>query len=137
MIRFFGWPVALLMAIGATAGALNTMMSSLSDRTVEIATVRALGFSRFSAVIATWTEAALLSAVGVALGLGLAWLVFNGWQASTLGANSARMAFALVVDGRVMATAGLVGLAIGLVGGAAPALAAARLPITAALSTRG
>jgi putative ABC transport system permease protein len=52
-IRLFGWPVALLMAIGATAGALNTLMSSVSDRTVEIATARALGFSRLSTTRST------------------------------------------------------------------------------------
>ena len=85
MIRLFGWPVALLMAIGASAGALNTMMSSLADRTVEIATFRALGFNRISAFLATWLEAVLLAILGVVLGLGASWLVFNGWQASTLG----------------------------------------------------
>lgn len=137
LIRLFGWPIALLMAIGATAGALNTMMSSLSDRTVEIATARALGFNRLSAFLATWLEALLLSSVGVGLGLVLSWLTLNGWQTSTLGANNARMAFRLIVNGDVMATAALVGIAIGAIGGALPAIAAARLPITAALRARG
>ena len=137
LIRLFGWPVALLMAIGASAGALNTMMSSLADRTVEIATFRALGFNRLSAFLATWLEAVLLAILGVALGLGASWLVFNGWQASTLGANNARMAFQLVVNDEVISKAGLVGLLIGAIGGALPALAAARLPITAALRARG
>lgn len=137
LIRLFGWPIALLMAAGAVAGALNTMMSSLSDRTVEIATVRALGFSRLSALLATWLEAMLLTTVGVGLGLAVSWLGLNGWQASTLGANDARMAFQLVVDADVMMKAGLVGIAIGAIGGLLPALAAARLPITAALRARG
>ena len=137
LIRLFGWPVALLMAIGASAGALNTMMSSLADRTVEIATFRALGFNRVSAFLATWLEAVLLAILGVALGLGASWLVFNGWQASTLGANNARMAFQLVVSDEVIVKAGLVGLLIGAIGGALPALAAARLPITKALRARG
>ncbi len=137
LIRLFGWPIALLMAIGATAGALNTMMSAVSDRTVEIATVRALGFSRLSAFIGTWLEAMMLAAIGVILGLAASWLVFNGWQASTIGANNARMAFQLTVTGDVLATSGLLGLAIGILGGALPAIAATRLPITAALRTRG
>lgn len=137
LIRLFGWPIALLMAIGATAGALNTMMSSLSDRTVEIATARALGFNRLSVFLATWLEALLLSAAGVGLGLILSWLTLNGWQASTLGANNAQMAFRLVVNGDVMATAALVGIAIGAIGGALPALAAALLPLTVALRARG
>lgn len=133
MIRLFGWPIALLMALGATAGALNTMMSSLSERTVEIATVRALGFSRTAAFFATWVEAVLLSALGVGLGLGVSWVALNGWQASTLGAHDTRMAFRLVVDAGGMATAGLLGLSIGALGGAFPALAAARMEIVAGL----
>ncbi|TIX87487.1 ABC transporter permease [Rhizobium sp. P44RR-XXIV] len=137
LIRMFGWPVALLMALGATAGALNTMMSSVSDRAVEIATVRALGFSRLAAFIATWVEAILLSAIGAAIGLIASWFLFNGWQASTIGANNASMAFQLTMDGRVMFMAGLLGLVIGVVGGALPALSATRLPLTVALRARG
>ncbi|MCQ4628682.1 FtsX-like permease family protein [Shinella sp. CPCC 100929] len=137
LIRLFGWPVALLMAVGATAGALNTMTSSVSDRTVEIATVRALGFSRLSAFLGTWVEAVVLAGAGVFLGLLASWLIFNGWQASTIGANNARMAFQLAVTPDVLLTAGLLGLAIGILGGALPALAATRLPLTAALRARG
>lgn len=137
LIRLFGWPLALLMAIGATAGALNTMMSSVSDRTVDIATVRALGFSRLSAFLGTWVEAIVLAGVGVVLGLVASWLIFNGWQASTIGANNARMAFQLTVTPDVLLTSGLLGLAIGILGGALPAVAATRLPLTAALRARG
>lgn len=137
LIRLLGWPLALLMAIGATAGALNTMMSSVSDRTVEIATVRALGFSRFSTFLATWLEAFALALAGVGLGILASWLAFNGWQASTVGANNTSMAFQLTVTIDVVLAAGLLGLAIGLVGGALPALAAIRLPLTAALRARG
>jgi len=133
LIRLLGWPLALLMAIGATAGALNTMMSSVADRTVEIATLRTLGFGRMAAFLATWIEAALLALIGVGIGIALSWLIFNGWQASTLGANNARMGFQLMVTGEVMAKAGLLGLATGLIGGALPAIAATRLPLTAAL----
>lgn len=137
LIRLFGWPIALLMAIGATAGALNTMMSSISDRTVEIATMRALGFSRLSAFLATWFEAALLAAAGAGVGVLASRLVFEGWRASTIGANDATMAFQLTVTPQVMLTGGMLGLSIGLLGGALPALAASRLPLIAALRARG
>lgn len=137
LIRMFGWPLALLMALGATAGALNTMMSSVSDRTVEIATVRALGFSRLSAFLATWVEAVALATIGLIIGLAASWLVFNGWKASTIGANNASMSFQLSMDGSVMLIAGLLGFAIGVLGGVIPAASAARLPLTAALRTRG
>jgi putative ABC transport system permease protein len=137
LIRLFGWPLALLMAIGATAGALNTMMSSVSDRTVEIATVRALGFSRLSSFLATWFEAVTLAAAGVAVGTLASWFAFNGWQASTVGTNNARIGFDLAVTPDVMLIAGLLGLAVGLLGGAIAAIAATRLPLTAALRARG
>ncbi|PCD66039.1 ABC transporter permease [Rhizobium phaseoli] len=137
LIRLFGWPIALLMAIGATAGTLNTMMSSVSDRAVEIATLRLLGFARLPAFAATWVEAVLLSAVGAAIGAIASRLAFDGWQASTMGANNAKMAFQLVVTPEVLLTAGLLGLAVGVIGGALPALAAARLPLSAALRARG
>ncbi|QND13589.1 ABC transporter permease [Rhizobium leguminosarum bv. trifolii] len=137
LIRLFGWPLALLMAVGATAGALNTMMSSVSDRAMEIATLRLLGFGRLPAFTATWAEAVLLSVAGVALGILASWLAFNGWQASTMGANNTKMAFQLDVTADVVLTAGLLGLAIGIIGGALPALAATRLPLTSALRARG
>ncbi|MBF2717019.1 ABC transporter permease [Agrobacterium vitis] len=133
LIRLFGWPLAILMAIGATAGALNTMMNSVSDRKVEIATFRALGFTRFSTFIGTWTEAVLLAAIGAISGLAISWLVFNGWQASTIGANDAGMAFQLAVTSDVMLVAGALGLTIGVIGGALPAITATRLPIATAL----
>jgi putative ABC transport system permease protein len=137
LIRLFGWPLAALMAIGAMAGALNTMMSSVSERSTEIATLRALGFGRLPAFLATWAEAALLALLGSLIGVALSWAIFNGWQASTLGANNARMGFRLLVTGEVMRAAGLVGLAIGLIGGALPAIAATRLPLTVALRGKG
>lgn len=137
LIRMFGWPLALLMAVGAAAGALNTMMSSVADRTVEIATLRAIGFGRVPTFLATWAEAAVLALAGVALGTALSWLLFNGWQASTLGAGNTRIGFQLAVTPQVMLSAGLLGLVTGLLGGALPALAATRLPLTAALRARG
>lgn len=137
LIRLFGWPIVLLMAIGASAGVLNTMMSSVSDRTVEIATLRALGFSRLGVFVSTWIEAIVLAGLGAAAGIAASWLAFNGWQASTIGANNARMAFQLAVTSDVMLTAGAVGLAIGAIGGALPAIIATRLPLTAALRARG
>ncbi|MBY3117459.1 ABC transporter permease [Rhizobium laguerreae] len=137
LIRLFGWPLALLMAVGATAGALNTMMSSVSDRTVEVATLRLIGFGRLPAFAATWVEAVALSVAGAALGILASWLAFSGWQASTMGANNTKMAFQLDVTADVALTAGLLGLAIGIIGGALPALAATRLPLTSALRARG
>jgi putative ABC transport system permease protein len=49
-IRILGSVVAAIMAIGAVAGALNSMYAAVSARTREIATLRAIGFRGASVV---------------------------------------------------------------------------------------
>ncbi|MEH6721617.1 MAG: ABC transporter permease [Aurantimonas endophytica] len=137
LVTLFGWPIALLMAVGETAGALNTMMSSVSDRSVEIATLRVLGFSRLAAFTATFTEAALLSLAGGVIGAFASWAILDGWQASTLGANDTQLAFRLSVTPFAMLQAGALAILIGCVGGALPAFAATRLPLVSALRVNG
>src|SRR5262252_6683100 len=56
LIQKLGWPLAIAMALGALAGALNTIYSSVATRTVEIATLRAIGFGGTSAFIGTMVE---------------------------------------------------------------------------------
>ena len=133
MIRLFGWPIALLMAVGATAGALNTMLSSVSDRSVEIATLRAVGFSRTAAFIGTWVEALLLTIIGAAVGAAVSVLLFNGWEASTRAGGSGQIGFDLRVSLEILAQAWVLALIIGVVGGALPAFKAARIPLIRAM----
>jgi putative ABC transport system permease protein len=125
--------VAVIMAIGALFGALNTMYSAVSARTAEIGTLRALGFGSLPVIASVMAEAMALSLLGGALGAGIAYGLFNGYSVSTLGGNFTQVAFnfavtpALVVQGLTWA------LAIGFVGGLFPAVRAARLPVTQAL----
>jgi putative ABC transport system permease protein len=125
--------VAVIMAIGALFGALNTMYSAVSARTAEIGTLRALGFGAVPVVASVMAEAMALSVAGGAIGAGIAYLLFNGYSVSTLGGNFTQVAFnfavtpALVVRGLTWA------LFIGFVGGFFPAIRAARLPVTEAL----
>ena len=63
LIKFLGWPLAIAMAIGALAGAWNTMYSSVDARTKEIATLRAIGFSGFAAFLGTMIESLALAAL--------------------------------------------------------------------------
>ena len=136
LIELFGWPIALLIAVGATAGALNTMMSSVSDRAIEIATLRAVGFSRAATIAGTWIEAMALTALGAGVGVAGAWVLFDGLTATTTGANHTQVAFQLAVSPDVLLQACLLALAIGVIGGGLPALQAARLPLTRALQRR-
>ena len=47
-MAIFGRVISTVMALGALAGALNTMYTSVADRAMEIATLRAIGFSHVS-----------------------------------------------------------------------------------------
>ncbi len=125
--------VALIMAFGATFGALNTMYSAVSARTREIGTLRALGFGAAPVVASVMAEALLLSASGGALGALVAYLVFNGYAVSTLGGGFTQVAFQFAVTPMLVAIGLGLAVGIGFIGGLAPAIRAARIPVTSAL----
>ena len=126
LIRYFGWPLGIIMAIGALAGALNTMYASVSSRAAEIATLRVIGFSGFSAFMGTMVEAMVLSAIGAILGVAICALGFNGLSASTLGAGFTQVAFRVQIGPEIIGQAVTLALLIGLVGGIFPGWRAAR-----------
>jgi putative ABC transport system permease protein len=64
----------------------------------------------------------------------LAWLVFNGYSASTLAQGTVgTLSFKLAVTSALLWTGLKWALAIGFIGGLFPAVRAARLPVTTAL----
>ncbi|HTZ22156.1 MAG TPA: ABC transporter permease [Opitutaceae bacterium] len=134
LITRLGYIITGLMAVGAVFGALNTMYSSVAARTREIATLRALGFGRGAVVVSVMLEALALALLGGAVGAGVAYFVFNGFETATMNWQSFsqvtfafRVTPALLVQGVILATL------IGLMGGLLPALRAARRPIAIAL----
>jgi putative ABC transport system permease protein len=132
-INFVGTTVAVIMAIGAMFGALNTMYSAVAARGLEIATLRAIGFGAFPVLFGVIIESLLLSLLGGAIGASLAWLFFNGHTVSTLGAAFAQVVFSLRVTPALIITGIVWACIIGLLGGFFPALRAARLPVAEAL----
>ena len=133
-IEGFGIAIAIIMAIGALFAALNTMYSAVATRTVEIATLRALGFGNAPVVISVMIEAVALAILGGALGASISYLAFNGYTASTLNnASFSQIAFDFAVTPEIIATGLVWALGLGTVGGLFPALRAAWMPITAAL----
>lgn len=125
--------IAAIMAFGALFGALNTMYSAVSARTQEIGTLRALGFGAAPVIASVMAEAVILSLCGGVLGAVLAYVLFNGYSVSTLGGNFTQVAFNFAVTPALVMKGLIWSLAIGFVGGFAPAIRAARLPVTAAL----
>jgi putative ABC transport system permease protein len=134
MITGIGYVVGGIMAIGALFGALNTMFAAVATRAREIATLRAIGFRGVPVVVAIMLETMLLALLGGALGGLIAWLIFNGYTASTMTAGTTgQLMFEFQVAPSVLWTGIKWALAIGFIGGLYPALRAARLPVTTAL----
>jgi putative ABC transport system permease protein len=123
-----------IMAVGAIFAALNTMYSTVSARSREIATLRAIGFSPVSVVVSVFVEALLLAVVGGACGASIAWLLFNGHSVDTLGGGTGgQLIFDLAVTPGLMALGIAWACVIGVIGGLFPAIRAARLPVAEAL----
>jgi putative ABC transport system permease protein len=132
-INVVGTTVAIIMAIGAMFGALNSMYSAVAARGLEIATLRAIGFGAVPVLLSVMIEALLLSLLGGVIGASLAWLFFNGHSVSTLGGAFAQVVFQLTVTRALIITGIIWACVIGLLGGFFPALRAARLPVAEAL----
>jgi putative ABC transport system permease protein len=136
LIGVLGYSVAVFMAIGATFGALNCMYSAIASRQVEIATLRAIGFSGTPVVVSVMIEALVLALVGGVVGGALAYVYCDGATLSTLNFNTfSQVAFDFRVTRELLFQGLLWSLVIGAAGGLLPAIRAARLPITTALRT--
>src|SRR5882757_6391189 len=134
LIQKLGWPLAIAMAFGALAGALNTMYSSVAARTTEIATLRAIGFGGLPAFVGTLTESLALATVGGLVGAAATYLIFDGVTASTLGGNFTQVVFDFKLSPWLIGEGVVLALIVGLIGGLFPAFRAARLPIVAGLN---
>jgi putative ABC transport system permease protein len=134
LIQWLGWPLAIAMALGALAGALNTMYSSVAARAVEIATLRAIGFGGCPAFVGTLVESLILAVIGGIIGATATYLVFDGFSASTLGAGFTQVVFSFSLSPALIVQGALLAVAIGLAGGLFPAIRAARMPIVAGLN---
>ncbi len=133
LITVLGGLVALIMAIGAVFGALNTMYSAVSERGREIATMRALGFSSWSVILSFLFESLLISLLAGILGC-LAVLPLNGWTTSTMNFQTfSNLAFAFKVTFDLLLAGVAFALIMGVLGGILPALRAATRPVAVAL----
>lgn len=134
LITTLGVLVASLMAVGAIFGALNTMYNSVSTRTREIATLRALGFGSGAVIVSVMIESLLLALAGGVFGAAVAYLAFNGFHTATVNWQSfSQVTFAFAVTPQLLLQGIIWAAVIGLLGGLLPALRAARLPIASAL----
>ncbi|HEY7163333.1 MAG TPA: ABC transporter permease [Candidatus Binatia bacterium] len=132
-IRILGVFITVIFSTGATIGAMITMYGAVANRTIEIGTLRALGFYRRSILLAFLGESLVLALGGGLLGLGLASLL-QFFTISTLNFGSfSELAFSFALSPSIIVTTLGFALLMGLVGGFLPAVRAARLDIIQAL----
>ena len=130
-IEYTGIFVAIIMAVGSSFAAMNTMYAAVARRAREIGTLRVLGFSKLSILTSFWVESVLLAGLGGVIGCLLV-LPLNG-VTTEVGANFSQLAFGFHVTPGSMVAGVIFAVALGSVGGLFPAAAAARKEILTAL----
>jgi putative ABC transport system permease protein len=140
-IKFLGFFVGVVMAIGACFGAMNTMYAAVSARTREIATLRALGFGRLAIMVSFVIESVFLALlgglVGCVLGALAVKLALSGVTGTTNFATFSEVVFAFRLTPELMVTGLIFSLLMGFFGGVFPAGRAAFTKITSALRQVG
>lgn len=132
-IKIIGIVVGVIMAVGSSFAAMNTMYAAVAYRGREIATLRVLGFSQPAILTSFVLESLLLALLGAAAGI-LLMLPFNGMQTGTSNAVTfSEVVFSLQITPLVAINAILFALLMGFFGGLFPAWHAARQNILAAL----
>ena len=140
-IKFLGFLIGIIMAIGASFGAMNTMYAAVSARTQEIATLRVLGFSRLAILISFVVEAICLALLGGILGCLFGIIAVNlalsGITGTTNFNTFSEVVFAFRLTPKLLLIGMFFSVLTGLLGGILPAGRAAFTKITLALRQVG
>ena len=132
-LRIMGLALTIIFSLGAVIGAMITMYAAVANRVTEIGTLRALGFTRMSILAAFICEALFLGLLGGVVGLfcasfmQLITISTMNWQ------SFAELAFSFSLTPQIVGKGLVFSLIMGLIGGALPAVRAARMKIVDAL----
>lgn len=133
VIESLGIFVSIIMGIGSSFAAMNTMYAAVARRAQEIGTLRVLGFSRGSILFSFVVESILLAALGGLVGCLLV-LPLNGL---TTGIGNfvtfSEIDFNFRVTAQIMVVGVTFAMLLGAAGGLFPAASASRKEILAAL----
>src|SRR5213082_2895423 len=124
-IKILGLVVTTIFSFGAMIGAMITMYAAVASRTVEVGTLRAVGFRRRSVLAAFLVESIVLALVGGALGVGLAALLSFERISVVNFTSFSEIGFGFALSPGVIARALVFAVVMGLVGGFLPAVRAA------------
>ena len=133
VIEYLGIFVSIIMGVGSSFAAMNTMYAAVARRAREVGTLRVLGFSRASILVSFFTESVLLAALGGLIGIVLV-LPLNG---VTTGIGNFRTfsetSFNFQVTPEIMVRGMVFAMVLGAFGGLFPAWSAAKKEILTAL----
>jgi len=132
-VQIVGIFVALIMAIGSSFAAMNTMYAAVARRSKEIGTLRVLGFSRAAILASFLVESLLLAALGGLIGCLLVLPLNNLTTSIGSFTTFGETTFRLRLSPRIMEAGMAFVLVMGACGGLLPALHASRKQILDAL----
>ncbi len=132
-ISFLGAFVCIIMAVGSSFAAMNTMYAAVARRSKEVGTLRVLGFTKGSILFSFFLESVLLSVVGGLLACLLV-LPLNGITTG-IGNNVtfSETSFNFKVGPQIMLWGILFSALLGALGGLLPARQAANQEILTSL----
>lgn len=136
-IRVIGLVISIIFSLGAMIGAMITMYASVSSRTVEIGTLRAIGFSRSRVLAVFLIEAVWLSLIGWLIGLAAASAMSFVSVSTTNWDTFAELAFSFALSSRIVIGSLVFSILMGLAGGFLPAVRASRARIVESLREAG
>jgi putative ABC transport system permease protein len=132
-VTALGVLIAVFFSLGAMIGAMITMYAAVAQRTREIGTLQALGFSRFAVLTSFLAESVILAGVGGSVGV-LAALLMSQVKFSMMNfATWQEVSFSFSPEPGILLTALIGGGTMGILGGLLPAVRAARISPLAAM----
>jgi ABC-type antimicrobial peptide transport system permease subunit len=132
-LRILGVTLTIIFSLGAVIGAMITMYAAVANRTVEVGTLRALGFRRGSILAAFILESLFLGLLGGVAGLFCASFMQLITISTMNWATFSELAFGFTLTGEIIWKSLVFSLIMGFAGGMLPALRAARMNIVEAL----
>jgi putative ABC transport system permease protein len=133
LLQYLGIFISIIMAVGSSFAAMNTMYAAVARRATEIGTLRVLGFSKASIMLSFLMESLLLSGLGGLVGCLLVLPLNNITTGIGSFVTFSEIAFNFRVSPEIMLTGVVFALVMGAVGGLFPARMAARKEILVAL----
>ncbi len=132
-INILGITLTIIFSIGATIGSMITMNATVTHRTSEIGTLRALGFKKKDILIAFLLESTILGALGGIFGISGSLLMEFSSFTTTNFQTFADLSFGFVMTPVIVFKALSIATIMGVIGGALPAIHAANLEIVDSL----